>query len=165
MIGRDDLVPPLPAELGAGSERLNQWAGFFFASLRDTLRAAAAHSASSTEMEQELARHCFVLGLYDAVYRAGPSVYSPLYEVPGLAGASAIPRLCRPNVVADISAMASLFYETQLDLLAANRVTLGRTLTGSNDVWGADFDIVVDGCLIDVKSARDPGKLTPSVWP
>ena len=62
-----ELPPPLPAEHAASNLRLYEWAATFFASLRDTLLAAADQSPPSPDMEQELARlsliHIFVEGL------------------------------------------------------------------------------------------------------
>ncbi len=94
------LLPPLPAEESACTGRLEGWAAHFFASLRDTLRTAA-RSLPNPETERELARHCYVLGLYDSAYRAGPRAPSPLYDVPALAGVAAIPRLCPSGTVED----------------------------------------------------------------
>ena len=55
--------------------------------------------------------------------------------------------------------------KTQADLLAASRtVVLGRGLPGSGDVGGADFDLLVDGCLIDVKATKDVGSLGGIPW-
>ena len=65
------LLPPLPAEESAWTGRLEGWAAHFFASLRDTLRTAA-RSLPNPETERELARHCYVLGLYDSAYRGWP---------------------------------------------------------------------------------------------
>jgi hypothetical protein len=61
--------------------------------------------------------------------------------------------------------MSHLFRETQADLLAPSReVVLGRGLAGSGDVGGADFDLLVDGCLIDVKATKDVGSLGGIPW-
>ena len=160
-----ELPPPLPAEHAASNLRLYEWAATFFASLRDTLLAAADQSPPSPDMEQELARHCYVLGLYDDAYRMGLRGPSPLYDVPASAGVAAIPRLCPDGTVADIVAMSHLFRETHADLLAPSReVVLGRGLAGSGDVGGADFDLLVDGCLIDVKATKDVGSLGGIPW-
>jgi hypothetical protein len=159
-----ELLPPLPAEEGACSQRLSGWAGPFFESLRDLLRATGGQAVLSPELEWGLASHCYVLGLYDAVHRAGTAMPSPLYDVPAMAGVAAISRLCPNGTIADIVAMSHLFHRTQSELLTAGRVVLGHGLVGGRSVGGAGFDLIADGCLIDVKAAKDLRNLTKSAW-
>lgn len=47
-------------------------------------------------------------------------------------------------------------------IVAATNSKLKRTFSGSNDVGGADADLILDGCLIDFKSTIN-AKLT-STW-
>ncbi len=52
----------------------------------------------------------------------------------------------------DLSQLFRLFYERYHHLLLLPH-HLNPTFTGSHDVGGADADLVVDGCLIDIKTS------------
>lgn len=136
----------------------------------ETAFASGSTERPSGELEETLAQLCYVLGQYDAIHRGGPMVRSPLHEAPFtvppglLSAADALSRLCPARVVADLGEMTNRFYGTQCNLLGAQRVELNPTFAGSVDVDGADGDLLVDGCLIDIKAAVDPAKIKPS-WP
>ncbi|MGH2480861.1 MAG: hypothetical protein ACRDHW_14505, partial [Ktedonobacteraceae bacterium] len=55
----------------------------------------------------------------------------------------------------DLGALFNLFYSRHQYLLIRPRV-LNPTFAGSGDVGGADADMVVDGCLIDIKTSISP---------
>jgi hypothetical protein len=58
-------------------------------------------------------------------------------------------------VAADVIGLSSRFYDSHAIMLAnARKVIVGGTLAGSADVGGADFDLLVDGCLVDFKATR-----------
>lgn len=59
--------------------------------------------------------------------------------------------------------MARAFIATQGRLLSGPAV-LNPVFGGSRLVGGADGDLVVHGCYIDIKAAADPEKLAPSHW-
>lgn len=118
--------------------------------------------------EQELARYCFVLGLFEEIFRSG----TPSERLLRLTGRWNCPEsmvtanqghfigelLAIPKVdwVEDICRMASLFLERNLDLLKQPAL-LNPTFAGSTDVGGADADLIVNNCLIDLKSSKRPG--------
>src|SRR5262249_2681307 len=56
----------------------------------------------------------------------------------------------------DICGMVSLFVEHAQHLLRQPAI-LNPTFAGSLDVGGADADLIVNGCLIDIKSSKLPG--------
>jgi hypothetical protein len=171
------LPRPFPAEYAAAHGEpygpFNSWAGSFFESLREVLRTVLANRSaekSDVALEETLARLCYVLGLYDAIAHGGPTIKSPLREKLNfppafLPVAEALSLLCPPNVVADLRAMTSRFYKSNAELLAAARVVeLRPVFAGSADAGGADGDLIVDGCLIEVKALTDPAKYSRP-WP
>jgi hypothetical protein len=162
-------VFPLQAELGASQGApygfYNLWAGSFFASLRELLTEIGPTARRlQPALEEAMARHCFVLGIYDAIGRGVPIDRTPLVSVAGSADPDALSRLCPDAAVSDLVKMTNLFYDSQQPLLAATRVSLGPIFTGSADVHGADADLIVDGCLIDVKATKDVGSLGGKPW-
>ena len=103
--------------------------------------------------EGELARYCFVLGLMESAYRSvmwnpGNSPLYPLRRKGTVADCLAIPE---PPLIDDLCRMSWLFYEKYRHLLSGQAV-VNPTFDGSRDVDGADADLIVDGCLIDIKT-------------
>lgn len=100
------------------------------------------------EEEDRLCRYCVMLAYLDFIGRApmGTSALDILFTIgrPDIDGM--ISDLDR-NVVDDVAGLSRLFYTQHRELVSG----FGR-LPGSADVGGADFDLVVDGCLIDLKS-------------
>lgn len=107
------------------------------------------------DSEEWLARFCLALSLFETVYRSGKT---PL-EIAALSPESvtaetllAIP----PQVwVDDLCALSWAFYDQHVDLLT-KPATLNPNFDGSEDVGGADADLVLDGCLLDVKTTINP---------
>jgi len=62
-----------------------------------------------------------------------------------------------PKALDDVLSLSSQFYEQHRDLLESfKKVIVGGTLAGSKDVFGADFDLIVDGCLVELKTTLAP---------
>ncbi len=59
--------------------------------------------------------------------------------------------------VGDLVQMTWRFYETQKLLLAGD----GRV---GMEVGGGDPDLIVDRCLIEIKTAKDPGEISKRSW-
>lgn len=178
-LATDSKLPwPFPAEFAAaGGEpygTFNSWAGAFFETLHDVLGAVLANNSDPTKqldtaLEETLVQLCYVLGLYDALNHGGPTVRSPLYEKLNFPPvmfpvADALSLLCPPNVVADLDVMTKRFFESQQALLAAAHVELSPVFEGGAEIGGADGDLIVNKCLIDVKALVDPAK-DSHPWP
>jgi hypothetical protein len=105
------------------------------------------------EAEQLLARYCFLLGLLEEPFRSG-RYHESLLMVPAprqrLEDLLAIPQQIW---IDDLCNLSRLFYNTQAHLLSRPHL-LNPTFAGSIDVGGADADIIVDGCLIDIKTTK-----------
>lgn len=68
-------------------------------------------------------------------------------------------------IVADVVLLSEMFFERHQDLIkGARKVFIGRSLLGSTDVpGGADFDMVIDGCLFDFKATMKPKVTTEAL--
>jgi hypothetical protein len=115
--------------------------------------------------EEDLCRLCFVMALLDEV--ASPRGLMPgalLTELPKNATADDLLALADDESVDDLRAMAWLFYKTQKALLRGKETLIGAFVEGERHVH-ADPDLIVDGCLIEIKTAVDPGKIKKPSWP
>ena len=111
--------------------------------------------------EAELCRACYALALYEELARVGPThVRSPLYGLPGGGTLDDLLALARPDVVDDLCQLSWAFYDGYGELLRQPSV-LNPTFAGSADVGGADADLIVGGCLIDIKATVRPVPLQP----
>lgn len=111
------------------------------------------------ETEDRLCRYCVVLAYLDWIGRGGPGRFSALDRMMRI-GTKPITRMLSyvdKTVVSDVANLSALFREQHAQLLRNFRkATIGGTLSGSEDVGGADFDLLVDGCLIDIKTTLTP---------
>lgn len=125
--------------------------GAFFTlldSLLDDIRPVGR--SLDAESEERLDRACAVLALYEEVYRTGriwPT--SPLASVPMEASADQVLAIIPRPWTEDIAAVcARLFAEVPL----IGPAILNPTFALSRGVGGADADLVLNGCLLDIKS-------------
>jgi len=110
--------------------------------------------------EAALNRWCFVLAHLDLIVRTGE--YSANVIIPDPAkwrlgwGRNPEPLLALADAarIDDLSALSALFFERCSDLLTLPTV-LNPTFDGSWHVGGADADLIVDGCLIDIKTTTN----------
>lgn len=115
------------------------------------------------EEERVLARYCFVLSLFEEAARAGQNYLDRkgilLTPVPrqSIDELLAIPK---DAWIDDLCAMSKLFYE-QCHRYLAHPHVLNPMFVGGNDVGGADADLIVDGCLVELKASIHP-KLDPA---
>lgn len=103
--------------------------------------------------EEILARHCLVLALLEQVGRVGLRPGSPLLNRPLASSPLQLLDLARVEWVDDLRDMAWLFHGQAVhEGLAAKPAALNPIFAGSRDVRGADADLIVDRCLIEIKS-------------
>lgn len=112
--------------------------------------------------ERTLARYCYVLALFEEVYRGGLARLiqrSPLFVPKTKQNVEEMLDIPQAPWIDDLCAMSTLFCERYWELFLRPH-TLNPTFAGSPDVGGADADMVVGGCLIDMKATIQP-KLDP----
>lgn len=130
--------------------------GSFFAGLDATLARISPVGRKLAETdERELARYCFVLACLEVPYRAERWKFGPLV-VPTVKK-SAAELLAIPNkaIIDDICRLSVLFHARYSGLLT-RAYALNPTFAGSGDVGGADADLIVSQCLIDLKTTTYP---------
>lgn len=110
--------------------------------------------------EAEINRYCVVLALFEQLYRDGePAVrHSPLFVPQAKTTLPSLLAIAQEHWIDDLCALSWAFHEKFGELLTLPAI-LNPTFDGSADVGGADADLIVDSCLIDVKATVSP-KLT-----
>jgi len=128
----------------------------FAASLADGLaRLRPAGRILAEAEEQLLCRYCYLLGLFEELFRAGLQIRSPLYELSD--GASVDDLLALPpQIWIDDLCSLSASFAAHCDKLARGDFVLNPMFAGSTEIGGADADLIVDRCLLDVKTTIDP---------
>jgi len=106
-------------------------------------------------LEAELARYCYVLAMYESLFRAAVA-NSPLFGLKGDASADDQLALAPAAAIADLVALSGAAVATIGDLLE-KPIVANPTFAGSGDVGGADADLIVNRCLIDIKTTKNRG--------
>jgi hypothetical protein len=108
----------------------------------------------SPEKELRLNRLCYVLALYEQVFRSPTGIDAPI----GYAGVEApleeLISLCSDIVANDLSELAKLFCESQSALFTEDSAILNPTFGASRMLGGADADLIVKQRLIDIKTTK-----------
>ncbi|TAK20817.1 MAG: hypothetical protein EPO26_17535 [Chloroflexota bacterium] len=111
--------------------------------------------------EAKLAHYCCVLAMFEVLFRAGLTPYSPLVGpdavtvIATMSSVTDLLALVNPAWVDDLCALSWRFYDTQAHLLDLPAV-LNPTFEGSAAVGGADADLVLDRCLLELKTTVKP---------
>ncbi len=103
----------------------------------------------ATEVEADLARYCYVLAMYESLFRGAAD--SSLYTLRIGASADEQLALAPSAAVVDLVALTGAA-ATTLSPLFKKTAILNPSFSGSPDVLGADADLIVDHCLIDIKT-------------
>jgi len=113
------------------------------------------------EKELRLNHLCYVLALYEQVFRSPTGIDAPI----GYAGIDAtleeLIALCPETVAKDLFELAKLFYESQYALLTQESAILNPTFGASKLLGGADADLIINRRLIDIKTTKtrpSPGR-------
>ena len=102
-----------------------------------------------------LCQHCYVLALFEQVFRAGPWINSPLYELKKDATLADLLALGSDPAIDDLRALSRLFYERHGEL--TERAAIPNPMFAGNvDIGGADADLIVENCLIELKTTTKP---------
>lgn len=133
------------------AERLVASFGRFVAKARPERRKL------SRQDEERLCRYCVLFAYLDWIGRSDRSSALEILIRLGSPQVRSMLRSVDTKIVADVVAISSRFYEKQRGLLKKfKHIVVGGTFAGSPDVGGADFDLVVDACLIDLKATLNP---------
>jgi hypothetical protein len=132
-------------------------------SIYEAARAIAGRDRKLTRADEEdLCLRCFGLALLEEV-RARLLPGALLSQLPRPATVDDLLGLADAANVTDLRRMAWRFYDTQQSLLTGE-ATLSPIFEGTRDI-GADADLIVDRCLIEIKTAVDPTSISKPSWP
>src|SRR5260370_5202826 len=125
----------------------------FFESLDYTLQTIQPFRRRlDAKAEHLLDRYCVVLSFLEQVFRSDAYLQGPLMQPMLKQSVEELLTIPQDSWLDDLSQMFNLFYERYHDLLSGPYI-LNPTFAGSLDIGGADADLGVDGCLIDIKSS------------
>jgi hypothetical protein len=104
------------------------------------------------EQEKVLARYCCGLAYFEQIFRRGIQANTPILQPKPLRSVEALLDLPENAWVDDLCALSWAFHDDFNHLFASKGETLlNPKFEGSRDIGGADADLIVDGCLIDLK--------------
>ena len=105
--------------------------------------------------EDRLCRFCILFARIDHYNRQ--LIWRPLFELADENVELMLERAAPAAMVEDIRMLAQRFCDRHTTLLGnVSDIHLGCTLAGSRDVFGADFDLVADGTLWELKTKLKP---------
>jgi hypothetical protein len=141
----------------AAQKRWQKLASDFFESLKIFLkRARPARRRLDPRQDRELCRYCYILALYEELHRAAlRNRASPLFSLPRKATPEDLFELAHAAWVDDLCQMSYLFYERCVALLS-KPVVLNPDFGGTGYASGIEADLIVDRCLIDIKTTISP---------
>ena len=128
----------------------------FWASLQLFLDTARPERRKlDEEDDRRLAQYCLVLAKFEAFFRSG--VVDQILENTRFRKVEHLLALMPEPVVDDLCRLARGFHDHGLPYFGPDkRLALNPTFTGSEDVGGADADLIVGTCLVDIKTTIDP---------
>ena len=147
--------PPIPVMRPLETSFAKLVQDFFF-SLEEKLASLSPNERLLDRCEEEeLNRYCFVLALFEEVSRSGLHRTSPLISNGPITTVDELLAIPEPDWVDDMGKMSWLFKERSGDLLSG-RAILNPRFDGSRAIGGADADLIVDDCLIEMKATVNP---------
>lgn len=132
--------------------------------LRSLVTTTPMGRTAAARRERDLAAICWVLALYEQIYRAGIDPAWPLVAAGPYLTLDDLLALVPEQGVADLVALTRAFAATQPGLAAARRIDVGPTFTLTAALGGADADLVADGRLLDVKTMSHPDLDRVHLW-
>lgn len=128
----------------------------FFERLDTTLKAVRpVGKRLDAADELTLDRYCFVLSLFEQAFRSNAYVQGPLMQPTVKHSVEELLDIPQVAWLDDLGAMFMLFYDRYTPLLSRPAI-LNPVFAGSVDIGGADADMIVEGCLIDLKASISP---------
>lgn len=155
----EELTPLAGERLGQLATEL---AIDFFDSLGLLLKQTPPHQRRLAETEEEtLLRYCVVMAALDFFFRAGFDSHSILLTPKPKETLAELLCVAEKVWLDDLRTLSWTFYDAFHPLLLRPAV-LNPTFDGSTFVGGADADLIVGDCLIDIKTTINP--LKDSEW-
>ncbi|HKD74778.1 MAG TPA: hypothetical protein VKB76_04755, partial [Ktedonobacterales bacterium] len=143
------------AEQHAEHYQSSLWQAFFDQLDTTIANLQPAGRRLDREGEGTLARYCYVLALLDEAARTNRYVEGPLFAPAPKSSIDALLAIPDDIVIADMCRMGTLFGE-RYNFLAARPHVVNPRLAGPLGVGDARIDLIVDGCLLLVKTTVQP---------
>jgi hypothetical protein len=105
--------------------------------------------------EDELLRYCIVFGMLDEFYRRGFNAGSPLLLPQPKQTVSEMLALAEDDWIEDLRNLSWGFFDEFESMLGKSAI-LNPVFQGSSLVGGADADLILDRCLIEIKTTINP---------
>jgi len=105
--------------------------------------------------ERQLNRFCFVLALFEQLFRIGPHPKNLLFAQNNISTVADLLSIADEGWVNDLCSLSDRFYRRYREHLS-DPVHLNPTFAGSHDIGGADADLILNGCLLDIKTTVTP---------
>lgn len=121
---------------------------------RTLVRIDPSQKFLSRSEELEINCYCFWLALFEQAFRVGRRSTNSLLTQQ-FDSVSELLAVVKDEWLEDLCALSWRFYESCKDLLDGEW-SLNPTFQGSADIGGADADLIVDSCLIDIKTTINP---------
>ncbi len=109
--------------------------------------------ALSPATERQLASYCYVLAIYESLFRARVQS-SPLFNLPIGATVADLLALAPTADIDDLYNLINAAAHT-LENLFSKPIIANPTFTGSIDVGGADADLIIENCLLEIKTTKN----------
>ncbi|MFZ0995787.1 MAG: hypothetical protein WAO09_07400 [Candidatus Dormiibacterota bacterium] len=146
--------------MGAGGGEGRTWTEFANALQDRPLGLEPVGRRLDADAEGRLCRACYALACYETLYRAEPRPDWPIVTAGRGGGIDDLLALASDPVVADLSQLSWAFYDSRSDLLGRPAVLNPSFGDVSAGLGGADADLIVDGCLIEIKASQDQAPKT-----
>ena len=123
----------------------------FFQDLDETLNWIQPVGRRIGEGEEDLLlRYCVVLALLEECARALMSPNSPLFSIDENSTTEDLLNLAESHWINDLNVLTQRM-ANRFDPEKYGKISLNPTFSGSRDVGGADADLILDGCLLEIK--------------
>lgn len=108
-----------------------------------------------TVNERQLNKYCFVLALFEQLFRIGPHPKNLLFAQKNISTVTDLLSIADDLWLDDLCSLSNRFHEHYREHLS-DPVHLNPTFTGSRDIGGADADLILNRCLLDIKTTITP---------
>ena len=141
------------------SRLANQLVASFFDGLQTTLsKETTIGQRLDPDPELKLNRHCFILALFEQVRRMPPRrIDRSLLFLMGTSNSlSDLLSIPETSWLEDMCTLSWSFYENYEHEICRSIAILNPTFLGSRFIGGADADLILNSCLIDIKTTIEP---------
>lgn len=138
-----------------------QYINSFFEYLEDTLDSIKPINRKlNIDEERALNKCCLVLGYFETIYRAPIFDFnnSKLAPIKNSKSVTDLLNMFEESYIDDLCNLSYIGYDLYKTRFNASHIVLNPTFSGSNDVGGADADIIINNSLIEIKTTIDANK-------